>query len=240
MSTNWDLNQETMTAENLLYQRLIIFLIVFSLFVIGAINTQRKILFISILALGVIICWVLTFIVIRTAKRIDNKSGGKLVRLILGYLVPIFCSGLLTVALFFGSLGYVDSYLFPTTLKSANLENKIDQLKEAVVKQISPPKKNSSANFKNVDSVIAESKVIRSGKKIDDLKSLFQIEKSVAPKQISDSKNIKKGDSVLVNGKPATGKSSLLKSKTQQVPVPKPGKSSKIFKDIDSVISKEK
>ncbi len=240
MSAKLDMNQDQTAVESLLYQRLIIFLIVFSIFVLGAVNAPRKILFLSILFLGVLICWVLTFIIIRTAKRIDDKSGGKLVRLILGYLVPIFCSGLLTVALFFGSLGFVDAYLFPTTLKSAKLGNKIDELKDEVVKQISPKKKNSSKNFKNIDSVIAESKIIRSGKKVDDLKPLFPTEKSVVPKQISDSKNIKKGDSILVNGKPATGKSPLLKSKTQQVPVPKPGKSSKIFKDIDSVISKEK
>ena len=48
MSINWNLNQEQTAVENLLYQRLIMFLIVFSIFVLGAVNTQRKILFLSI------------------------------------------------------------------------------------------------------------------------------------------------------------------------------------------------
>ncbi|MEK6552004.1 MAG: hypothetical protein AABZ54_00955, partial [Bacteroidota bacterium] len=54
--SNWDNNPEQSCTENLLYNRLILFLIVFSIFVLGAVNTQRKILFLSILSLGVIIC----------------------------------------------------------------------------------------------------------------------------------------------------------------------------------------
>lgn len=157
MSTNWNLNQEQTAVENLLYQRLIMFLIVFSVFVLGAVNTQRKILFLSILSLGVIICWVLTFIIIRTAKRIDNKSGGKLIRLLLGYLVPIFCSFLLTIALIVGSFGFVDPYLFNVDLKPVQLENKVDEIKNEIKNQLKPKEDTASKNFKNIDSVIAGS-----------------------------------------------------------------------------------
>lgn len=242
MSTNWDLNQERTAAENLLYQRLIIFLIVFSVFVIGAVNTQRKILFLSILAIGVIICWVLTFIVIRTAKRIDNKSGGRVVRLLLGYFVPIFCSVLLTIALFVGSFGFVDSYLFNIDVKSAHIENKIDELKNDIAKQISPGVKKSSGNFKSIDSVIAEGKIIRSAKKGEDLNFLYPSTKAVPQKQNPNSKYFKSVDSVMVIDKPGTtkkrtDKKNYMPVKTDTV---KQIKESKNFSDIERVIQKGK
>jgi hypothetical protein len=242
MSTNWNLNQERAAVENLLYQRLIIFLIVFSVFVLGAVNTQRKILFLSIIFLGVIICWVLTFILIRTAKRIDDKSGGRLVRLLLGYLVPIFCSSLLTLVLFVGSFGFVDSYLFSTDLKSVQLENKIDELKNDVVKRISPAEKKTSNNFKNVDSVIAESKTVRSGKKAEDLNFLYQSTKAVTQSKNPSSKYFKNVDSVVVSDKPTNSKNRLDKNQIMNQPLPtsKQTKGSKNFKNIDSVIVKVK
>lgn len=242
MSTNWNLNQEQTAVENLLYQRLIMFLIVFSVFVLGAVNTQRKILFLSILSLGVLICWVFTFIIIRTAKRIDNKSGGKLVRLILGYLVPIFCSCLLTLVLFAGSFGFVDSYLFSTDLKPVQLENKIDELKNDVVKRISPVEKETSNNFKNIDSVIAESKTVRSGKPLENINFENSPEKTVVPKQNINSKYFKTIDSVIVSDKPANSKNMLNKNPIKQQPpqTSKQNKGSKNFKNIDSVIAKDK
>ena len=167
--SNKDNNQEQVSTENLLYQRLILFLIVFSIFVLGAINTQRKILFLSILALGVIICWVLTFIIIRTAKRLDNKSGGRIVRLLLGYFVPIFCSCLLTIALFAGSFGFVDSYLFNLDLKPVQLENKVDELK--IDNKSKPKEKKTTKDFKSIDSVINNSNVVRSTNKKNPVKS---------------------------------------------------------------------
>jgi len=242
MSTNWNLNQEQTAAENLLYQRLIIFLIVFSVLVIGAVNTQRKILFLSILSLGVIICWVLTFILIRTAKRIDNKSGGKLVRLLLGYLVPIFCSSLLTVVLFVGSFGFVDPYLFNVDLKPVQLENKVDELKNDVVKRISPAEKKTSNNFKNVDSVIAESKTVRSVKQLENISFENPPEKTVVPKQNINAKYFKAIDSVIISDKPANSKNLLNKNPIRQQPpqTSKQNKGSKNFKSIDSVIAKGK
>lgn len=170
MPANQNLNQEHTNAENLLYQRLIVFLIVFSIIVLGAVNTQRKILFLSILALGVIICWVLTFIIIRTARRIDNKSGGKLVRLLLGYIVPIFCSCLLTVALIVGSFGFVDSYLFNLDIKPVRLENKVDDLKIDSNNQLKPKEKITTKDFKSIDSVINNSNTVRSTNKKNPVK----------------------------------------------------------------------
>ncbi|TSA25835.1 MAG: hypothetical protein D4R68_08230 [Ignavibacteriales bacterium] len=158
MSTNSNLNQESTAAENLLYQRLIIFLIVFSVFVLGAVSSQRKILFLSILSLGVIICWVLTFIIIRTAKRIDKKSGGRLIRLLLGYLVPIFCSLLLTLALTVGSFGFVDPYLFNVDLKPVQIEKKVNEITNEIKNQLKPKVDTTYNNFKNIDSVIAGNK----------------------------------------------------------------------------------
>ena len=171
MSINSNLNEESTKSENLLYQRLIFFLIVFSIFVIGAVNTQRKILFLSILSLGVIICWVLTLIIIRTARRIDNKSGGRFVRLILGYLVPIFCSLLLTGVLIVGSFGFVDSYLFNIGVKPVQIENKVDELKNEIKNQLKPKEEKVSKDFKNIDSVINNDTINRSKRRDNQLKS---------------------------------------------------------------------
>lgn len=237
MSTNLNLNQEYAAAENLLYQRLIIFLIVFSVFVIGAVNTNRKILFLSILFLGVLICWVLTLIIIRTAKRVDNKSGGKFVRIILGYLVPLFCSSLLTVGLFAGSFGLVDSYLFSADLKQVQLENKINELKNEVVKQISPPERKISNNFKNIDSVIAENNVTRSINPLENNRVTNPQLKSGIAKRNVDSRYFKAIDSVIVSDKPADNK---LKKREPFLPPAKQTKGLKNFKNVDSVISKEK
>lgn len=169
--SNRDNNSEQSSNENLLYQRVILFLIVFSIFVLGAINTQRKILFLTILSLGVIICWVLTFIIIRTAKRLDNKSGGKLVRILLGYIVPIFCSCLLTIALFVGSFGFVDSYLFNVDIKPVQLENKVDDLKIDFNNQLKPKEEKTTKDFKSIDSVINNNNVVRSTNKKNPVKS---------------------------------------------------------------------
>ena len=169
--SNWDNNPEQSGTENLFYNRLILFLIVFSIFVLGAVNTQRKILFLSILSLGVIICWVLTFIIIRTAKRIYNKSGGRLIRLLLGYLVPIFCSLLLTIALTVGSFGFVDSYLFNLDIKPVQLENKVDEIKNEIKNQLKPKEEKISKDFKSIDSVINNDSITRARKKDSLLKS---------------------------------------------------------------------
>lgn len=166
-----DNNPEQSSSENLLYQRLILFLIVFSIFVIGAVNTQRKILFLSVLALGVIICWVLTFIIIRTAKKIDNKSGGRLVRLLLGYIVPVFCSLLLTISLIAGSYGFADPYLFNADIKPVRLENKVDELKNEIKDQLKPKVEKTSKDFKSIDSVISNDSAARSANKNSPLKS---------------------------------------------------------------------
>jgi hypothetical protein len=165
MSANQNMNQEPTNAENLLYQRVILFLIVFSIFVLGAVNTQRKILFLSVLALGVIICWVLTFIIIRTARRIDNKYGGRIVRLVLGYFVPIFCSCLLTIALITGSSGLADPYLFNVDIKPIQIENKVDEIKNAIKDELKPKEKKTTKDFKSIDSVINNSNAVRSAGK---------------------------------------------------------------------------
>lgn len=162
-------NSEQTNNENLLFQRLIMFLIVFSIFVLGAVNAQRKILFISILSLGVIMCWVFTFIIIRTAKRIDKKSGGRLLKLLLGFFVPIFCSFLLTVALFAGSVGYADQYLFNIDIKPTKLENKVNEITKEIKNKIAP--KPVMKDFKSIDSVINNDSLTRAAKRREQLKS---------------------------------------------------------------------
>jgi len=88
----------------------------------------------------------------------DNKSGGRLIRLLLGYLVPIFCSLLLTIALTVGSFGFVDPYLFNVDLKPVQIEKKVNEITNEIKNQLKPKVDTTSNNFKNIDSVIAGNK----------------------------------------------------------------------------------
>src|ERR1035437_7842728 len=93
VNPNWDLSRERSVAENNLNQRLALFLIIFLIVFIGAVNTSKKYFFLSLLFVGVLICWILAYTIIRStrkinlinkelysaddhARRIDKKSGG--------------------------------------------------------------------------------------------------------------------------------------------------------------------
>ena len=238
MSSSSDYNKDQTAAENLLYQRIIIFLIVFSVVILAAVNAQRKILFLSILFLGLIICAVLTLIIIRTAKQVDNKSGFKIVRLILGFVIPVFCLLMLITFLTAGSLGFVDPYLFPAEFKQVQLENKLNKIKDDVLKKISPPEKKTGDNFKDVDSVIAEgNRVAQTGNPLENNPVKSKTSKTAISKQTVDSRYFKAIDSVIVSNKPADNKTNTAKP---FLPPAKRSKGAKNLKTIDSVLYKEK
>jgi hypothetical protein len=157
-STEPDNSSKNISNENIFYQRLFFFLMIFAVIVIGAVNTQRKILFLSILLVGVIVCWAAAFILIRTSKVIDNKLGGRFVKLFLGYIIPVLCSSILTLALIFGSFGFMDKLLFDLDVNPIHIENKMNDVKNEVKKIIQPKADTSSKNFKNIDSMLSEKK----------------------------------------------------------------------------------
>jgi len=96
----WDLSRERTIAENSFNQRLTLFLIVFLIVFIGSVNTTKKLFFLSLLLVGVLICWILAYTIVKLtkkinrinkelysvddqARRIDKKTGGRISRWLL-------------------------------------------------------------------------------------------------------------------------------------------------------------
>ena len=216
VNSGWDLSKERSVAENNLNQRLALFLIVFLIVFIGSVNTSKKLFFLSLLFVGVLICWILAYTIIKStkkinrinkelysaddhARRIDKKTGGRSSRWLLGYVVPIGCCILLTIGLLAGSFGFLDSYLTVTIDKAVQIENKVESKAVEFKKEISREPDNSSRYFKNVDSVIAQGKVINSKSKTD--KFTTNETKPVVRKNYKSDPNFKNVETVISNGK---------------------------------------
>ena len=155
-SAGWDFNQERAFTENLLNQRISFFLIFFAIVVAGAVFVKSKIFFLLILFLGLVICWVLSLAIFVTAKKlgaVDKKFYGIIVRWLLGYFLPFFCSSLITLGFAVGAIGYFDSYLSLDLGKVSTIEQGIKKVEEKIGKQDIPSVK-SNPNFKNIDSVL--------------------------------------------------------------------------------------
>ncbi len=251
----WDLGEERAAAESLMNQRLGLFLILFAIIIVGAINTQKKILFLSVMFIGAVICWVLAYTIIRlarkigfltkeidsieniSAKKIDRKGGGKSTRFLLGYFVPIFCSSLLVLAFLIGSSGLVDSYLWVPAISMPQVEQKVEQVKNDIKEKIIPRKDTLSQNFQSVDKVISDSKIIDSGRKYFQLEKT--VEKEVTPKTTyAPRTHFKNIDSVMVTYKssPRQRDYSAPKVQVNSGAAPKSGTDSRYFKDIRSII----
>lgn len=251
------LNRDRMGAETVLNQRLILFLVVFAVIIISALNAQKKIFFLSLLFAGLVICWVLAYIVVTAARRvgylvkqihandpdakkIDRKGGGCSVRFLLGYFIPIFCSALLTVAFVTGAFGFMDTYLWPTSISTTAAENKVKEVGSEIKKQLEPPKEQSSGNFKNVDSVIQLSKPLP-----DDRKTM-QAEQStsahVGNKTDKYSANFKSVDSIIAlsNPVPAKRKINVQSNVSKKQTLSNKNAVTPDFKSIDSAIAKVK
>jgi hypothetical protein len=263
-----EMNQERMISESLLNQRISLFLILFAIVIVGAVTTQKKILFVSIVFVGTVLSWVLAYAIFGLARKIgflvkelntlddseirkiDRKGSGRIVRLLLGYFVPLFCSSLLTFALLLAVSGLIDSYLWLTPAVPAAVESKIDQIKTEIKNQIAPPKENTSKNFTSVDSVILAGQTVKQTPKPDNM--MNDVKKQMVPKEIpvpkensllkgnNSPKNFKNIDSVIVRDKPVKVKIITAPAVNNPKPAPANNNSSKDFKNIDNVISKEK
>ncbi len=245
-----ELNRDRIGAETVLNQRLTLFLVVFAVVIVSVLNAQKKIFFLSLLFAGLVICWVLAYIVVTSAKKvgylvkeinandpvakkIDRKGSGRSVRFLLGYFIPVFCSLLLTVAFLTGALGFIDPYLWPTSINTATVENKLKEIGTEINKQIEPPKDRTAGHFKNIDSVILLSKPITAEKKNASAKQSTSAQiKSSSDKFSSDFKNV---DSVI-----AQSNTGPQKSKINARDVPKkaaPLQSSKLDAELKSLDS---
>lgn len=218
-SPGLDLISERSAAETSLNQRLTLFLIIFLIVFIGAVNTSKKFFFVSLLFAGVLICWVLAYTIIRStkkinrinkelyaaddfARRIDKKAGGRSSRWLIGYFIPISCSVLLTMGLLAGSFGFLDPYLTIVVDKTVQVETKVEKAATVEIKKVTAPQvDNSSKYFKNVDSVIAQGKVINSKVKVD--KFITNENKPVVKKEnnSNSNSNFKNIETVISTGK---------------------------------------
>ncbi|MBM4170489.1 MAG: hypothetical protein FJ214_01295 [Ignavibacteria bacterium] len=164
-------NQEKISYETLLSQR-IHFIILFFVIVIGGtlvtLNYSKNYL-ILVLSLGAIISWALTFSVLQLSlklRAIEKTSGNiitkpiklilKIPRIILGWLgdlfIPIFCSLVITVSLGMAFTGYFDIPLIPN-----KMDEKIKDVLPTDKKiKLDTTKKKSEyiKEFQNLDSLL--------------------------------------------------------------------------------------
>ncbi len=248
------LNRDRNGAETVLNQRLVLFLVVFAVVIVSALNSQKKIFFLSLLFAGLVICWVLAYIVVTAARRVgylvkelhandpdakkmDRKGGGRSVRFLLGYFIPIFCSALLTVAFVTGAFGFMDTYLWPTSTSTTAVENKAKEIGSEIKKQIEPKKDETAGHFKNVDSVILLSKQSPADKKSAQISGAKTSQSgSQAGKYSPNFRNV---DSVIAlsNPLPAKGKSAETSKKKA---VPQSVNPEQELRSLDNMFAKAK
>ncbi len=157
-SSNRDFNEERAFTENLLNQRISFFLIFFAIVIAGAVVVKSKIFFLVILFLGVVISWVLSVTIFATAKKLESmerKHYGLIVRWLIGYFLPVFCSSLITLGFAIGAMGYFDSYLSLDLGKVTTIDQGIKKIEQKITKHDSSSLK-INPNFKNIDSIIKD------------------------------------------------------------------------------------
>ncbi len=168
---DWSLNQERMLTEQLFNQKINFFLLFFALVIIGALVTRSSELFNTVLFIGAIICWILTLSIISTARRIGAIAKalkgekehplntitfgilGKVSRLLIGYVLPIACSLIITSGALMGTYGFFDFYF---TVKREAVQ-KIDEVKKEINNLNLPvlkKKETDPKNFQVIDSVL--------------------------------------------------------------------------------------
>jgi hypothetical protein len=246
----FDLTDERSATENLINQRLGLFLIVFAIIIVGVVTTQKKIYFLSILFIGAVLCWVLAYTIIRLARKIGiltkeinsfevstsskiDRGGAKVTRILLGYFVPIFCSTILVLIFLVGSSGIIDSYLWvPVT----QVEQKVNEVKEDIKEKLTPKKENTSVEFKSIDKVISDSKVTNS-KETDD-KLVKEVKKEIITKTTSRSGDFNNIDNMITPTQTSKSGQNVSRSSAsvKEQPQSNAGADSKNFKSIQSII----
>jgi hypothetical protein len=168
---NVDSNQEKISSEALLSQRLHFIILFFVIVLSGAILTANvsKDYLITILSIGTIISWALTYTVLRLSLKlrvIEKTSGNviskpiklilKIPRAVLGWIgdlfIPVFCSLVITVSLGMVLTGYYDFSVAPK-----NVEEKIKDVLPTIKKEkLDSTKKKSEyiKEFQNLDSLL--------------------------------------------------------------------------------------
>ncbi len=150
--------REIAFLETILNQRISFFLLFFCLVVAGAVFIKSKIFFLLILFLGFVISWVLSltiFVTVSKLTKIDKNIFARIVRWLIGYFLPFFCSLLITAAFAVGSFGIFDSYLSLDVGKVPAVKEGIKKIEKALTPKDTASRKNNP-NFKDVERVIKE------------------------------------------------------------------------------------
>ncbi|MFA7229039.1 MAG: hypothetical protein WC061_08385 [Melioribacteraceae bacterium] len=195
-SPGWNSVQERTFLENLLNQRISFFLIFFSLIIAGTVFIKSKIFFLAIMSIGVVISWVLALTIFVTVNRLgslDNKLFARIVRWLIGYFLPFFCSMLITIALAAGAFGYLDSYLLQDLGKVKTVEEGIKKIEKAIANKDSSTLKNDP-NFKDINTVIKEGARIEQADQTAQ-KAAVEVKKNSAP--LKPNPNFKSIESII-------------------------------------------
>lgn len=117
-----EIGQEREFIENLLNQRFNFLLIFFSLVIAGALSAKTQAHLALLLLVGSIICWLVSITIFRSQQKFDilfamlpPKHPAKKIdqlakrcfgtRRVIGYILPLFCSSLLTLGAILAYLG---------------------------------------------------------------------------------------------------------------------------------------
>jgi hypothetical protein len=252
--SNWDLNQERTFWERMLNQKINFFLAFFVILIIGAAVANTKELTLFILSVGAIILWILTVSIINTTRKInfavkelsksgnhptgvvDRKAKGRLVRLMLGFGLPIFCSSVITL-IYLAGLSGLYSFRFPTKPEVVRtVQTTLENGKESLIDK--KPAEDYTTHFENVDSIIRKNKSVRVYVPIDSTSRLVSKQKIVLQPDAKNNPNFRTIDKVISGSEVYSSTAQASPKPLNPVKSAKPQLSNPHFKNIDKVISK--
>lgn len=213
--------EELAYLEKAIDRRLAIFLVCFTIVVIGALGSGSSSISAVGFSIGSIICWLLAISIILTtrktgavAKALKKEVGGivasieagvyaKFVRWILGYIIPVFCSIVLTFGSVASSAGWLNDiwfYRFKVESKIDEIKSNLPEIKIEKKKEIAKPEPNQ--NFVPIDSVMnstikipvsSQNENLQVEESYKPIESVVQPEKNKAQevKQVKPDKNFK-------------------------------------------------
>lgn len=160
--------------ERAIDRRLAIFLVFFTVVIIGALGSGSASLSSVGFSIGSIICWLLAISIILTTRKTGalaralKKTGDSayslieirlysvFIRWILGYIIPVFCAIVLTFGSVASSLGWLNNiwfYKFQVESKIDQIKNKLPEIKIENKPEVKSPAKPDK-NFQAIDSVL--------------------------------------------------------------------------------------
>lgn len=163
---------ELFFLERSIDRRLAIFLIAFAVIVVGALSSGSSAISSAGFSIGSIICWLLALSIILTTRkagavageiknngssnigRIERKLYSKIIRWILGYIIPVFCAVVLTFGSVASSVGWLDNvwfYKYKIESKVDEVKNNLPEIKIQKAQEKTPIRDN---HFTPIDSVI--------------------------------------------------------------------------------------